>query len=165
MIHEFSYAVRLSRRFKCVNTPISVGVIMNSGRYLCISIPTIKCCNLSSYEEIPTCKSYSYEDPKYPCHQLQGHLCTWKSIERRNQIREVVNNIIFCWIHYNQGTIVNSLSSLRGFSQFDFSRKNLLSPPVYYVEIFNYNPIIEILSRLWCEVDCQINRVRKSPPH
>jgi len=89
-----------------------------------------------------------------------GYLCTWRS--RGNQIREVVNTIIFRRIHYNRVSIVNSLPP--PFSQFRFSRKNLLSLHVYYVEIFNYHPIMKILSRLWCEADYLINRIRNPPP-
>jgi len=85
---------------------------------------------------------------------------------RKGRIQEAVKTIIFCRTILTLGYyIVNSIPPPRGFSQFEFSRKNLLSPPVYCVKIFNYQPIIEIPSRLWCEIDCQINRVRKSPPH
>ena len=55
-IHGVRYAVRLSLRSKCVNTPISVEIVMNSGGYLCISIQTIWRSNLDSYEEITTCE-------------------------------------------------------------------------------------------------------------
>jgi len=58
-IHGVRYAVRLSLHSKCVNTPISVGVIMNSGSYIFISILTIRHSNLDSYEEITTCESCS----------------------------------------------------------------------------------------------------------
>ena len=78
---------------------------------------------------------------------------------------EVVNIIIFGRIHCNLETIVNSPQLSRGFFQFEFSRKTLLSLPVCCVEIFNYHPITKISSRLWCEVDGPINRVKKSPPH
>ena len=90
-----------------------------------------------------------------------GYLCTWRSIER---IREIVNTIIFRRIHYNRVSIVNSLPPPCSYYQLWFSRKNLLSLHVYYVEIFNYHPIMKILSRLWCEADYLINRIRNPPP-
>jgi len=131
-IHGDSYNVRLSPRSKSVNIFILVEVVRDSGGYLCISIPTIKHSNLSSYEKIATCKLCSYGDPKYSCHQLQCHrvFMHLEVVERMNWIREVVNTIIFRRIHCNLGTIVNSFPLFCGFSQFEFSRKNLLSQPV-----------------------------------
>ena len=49
-IHRVRHAVKLSPRSKCVNTPISVGTVMNGGGYLYISIAIIKHSNLGSYE-------------------------------------------------------------------------------------------------------------------
>jgi len=137
---------------------------MDSGGYLCISIPTIRRCYLSSYEEIATRKSCGYGDPKYLCHRLQSHMVFMHlDVHRKDdRIQEVINTIIFHKIHCNFGTILNS--PLLVVSQFGFSRKSLLSLPVCCIEIFNYHSIIEIPFRLWCEVDCSINRARKSPP-
>lgn len=78
---------------------------------------------------------------------------------------EFVNTRIFRRIYCNLKTIVNSLPPYRGFFQFGFPHKIFLSPSVYFAEIFNYYRKIEKLIRLWCEVDCPINCVRKSPPH
>jgi len=41
-IHGFSYAVKLSTSSKRYNAPTSMRVVMNSGRYLYMTIPTIK---------------------------------------------------------------------------------------------------------------------------
>jgi len=81
----------------------------------------------------------------------------------RKEIQGVVKTIIF---HRNIVTLgyCNEFCPSYDFSQFEFSRKNFLYLPVYCVEIFNYHPIIELPFRLWCEVDCPINRIRKSPP-
>ena len=128
-----------------------MGTIIDNGRYLWTSIPTIGHCNLSSWRksqhanhalmEIRNIHAINYNATMY--------LCTRKSIERGEGSREVVNTIIFCRIHCNFGTIVNSLSFSHGFSQFEFSRKNLLFSPVYWVEIFNYYSVIKTPSRLW----------------
>jgi len=50
LIHGVCHIVRISPRSKCFNTSISVGAAMDSGEYLCMSITTIKCRNVSSYE-------------------------------------------------------------------------------------------------------------------
>ena len=50
--------------------------IMDSSWYLCMTTPTIKLHDLSSYKEIITCKSCSYVDPKYlhpQWHSLGGY--------------------------------------------------------------------------------------------
>jgi len=106
-IHGISYAVKFSLRSKCFNTSISVGVVMGSGGYLCMSISIIKLWNLSSYKEITTCKSCSHGDLKYPHinYNATWYLCTWMSTKRRDRIREVVNTIIFCRIHCNLGIL------------------------------------------------------------
>ena len=70
-IHRFSYVVRSSPHSKRYNAPISMWVVMNSGRYLCVTIPTIKRRDLSGYEKITTCKSYRYRDPEFLRPQLQ----------------------------------------------------------------------------------------------
>ena len=85
-------------------------------------------------------------------------------LSRKEGIQEVVNTVIFHRIHCNLDTIVNSLPPSHDFSQFRFSCKNFLSPPVSCVKIFNYHLIIEIPFHLCYEVDCPLNHVRKSPP-
>jgi len=54
---RISYPARSSSRSKCYNAPTSMRIVMDSERYLCIMIPTIKRCDPGSYEEIPTSKS------------------------------------------------------------------------------------------------------------
>jgi len=49
----------------------SMWVVMDSIELLCMTIPTIKRCDLCSYEEPITCKSYSYGDLKFSHPQLQ----------------------------------------------------------------------------------------------
>ena len=55
MIHGFSYTARSSRHSKCYNAPTSIQTVIYSGRYLCMTIPTIKRRDLDSYEKITTC--------------------------------------------------------------------------------------------------------------
>jgi len=45
--------------------------VMDSGRYLCMTIPTIKRRDLGGYEEITKCKLCSYDDLKFSHPQLQ----------------------------------------------------------------------------------------------
>jgi len=42
---------------KCYNTPTSTRAIMDSGEYLCMTIPPIKRCDLGGYEKITMFKS------------------------------------------------------------------------------------------------------------
>ena len=53
---------------KYFSTPISVWVVIDSSEYLCISISSIMCYYLSSYEKITTCKSSGYGYPNNPHH-------------------------------------------------------------------------------------------------
>ena len=56
--------------------------VMDSCRYRCIIIPTIKRRDLGGYEEI-TCQSCSCSDPKYPCvHQLLSHVLIFLLLQR-----------------------------------------------------------------------------------
>ena len=48
------------------SAPILVRAVIDSSEYLCTSIPTVRHYYLNSYEEIATCKSCGYGDPKYP---------------------------------------------------------------------------------------------------
>ena len=96
-------------------------------------------------------------------HNATEYLYTWTSIEKRHHIREVETQ------EYSVEFIVTLnhsefSPSFPWFSQFGFSCKNPLFLSVYRAEIFNYHREIERHFRLWCEIDCPINCVRKSPP-
>jgi len=65
VIRGSSYFARSSLRFKRYNASISIWVVINSGGYLYMAIPTIKRRDLDGYKEIITYKSCSYVDPKY----------------------------------------------------------------------------------------------------
>ena len=52
-----SYAVKLSPHSKCYNTPPSMRVVIDSGRYLCMIILLIKRRDLNDYKEIITYRS------------------------------------------------------------------------------------------------------------
>jgi len=70
-IHGFSYAVTSFSRSKRYNASTSMRTVINSGGSLCMTIPTIKQRDLSSYKKIIICKSFSYVDPKYSHLQWQ----------------------------------------------------------------------------------------------
>ena len=75
-IARFTESVTLSDYPHVLNDPAPIfqwGIIMDSGGYLCTSIPTIRRYYLNSYEEITMCKSCGYGDPKYPCPQSQRY--------------------------------------------------------------------------------------------
>ena len=82
MIYGSSYAARSSPHSKCYKTSISMWALMNSGRYLCMAIPTIKRRELGSYKEIITCESYSHVDP-HPRRQLSEYKYFSFSIKKR----------------------------------------------------------------------------------
>ena len=71
MIHESGYAARSSTHSKYYNSPIPMRVVMNSGEYICMVIPTIKQRDLGGYKKIITCKSCSYIDSTYLHSQWQ----------------------------------------------------------------------------------------------
>jgi len=55
-IHGVSYAARSSPRFECYNIPTPTRAVMDSNN---------QGSDLGSYQEITTCESCSYRDPKY----------------------------------------------------------------------------------------------------
>jgi len=64
--------------------------------------------------------------------------------KEKDRTLEIVIAVQHYRIHCNFLKIVNSLPLPHGFSKFRFSRKNLLSLPIYCIEIFNYHMIIKI---------------------
>jgi len=97
---------------------------MNSSRYICISIPTIRRSNLNNYEKIATCKSYNYENLKYLRHQSQRHI-VFIHLEVHREKRETLEDETcskVLRIPYNHSDLVESLSlSLpHGFSLLEF---------------------------------------------
>ena len=70
VIHGFDQSVGSSRRSKRYNA-LSMRAVMDSSRYLCMTILVIKQQSLCDYEKIVTYKSCNYGDLMYLHHQRQ----------------------------------------------------------------------------------------------
>jgi len=96
---------------------MSVGTVIDSGRYLDMTIPTIKHNNLNSYTKIPTSKSCSYGDLRNQHRQLRPNnvLIPLEIHEEKEPggIEEIVNTTIQYEIDCNPSKYSEfSLSSL-----------------------------------------------------
>jgi len=66
VIRGFSHTTRSSPRSTCYNFTTAMRDVMNSSRYLCVTISTINQRDLDGYEKITTYKSCSYCNTQFP---------------------------------------------------------------------------------------------------
>ena len=128
--------------------------VMDSGKYLCITISKTKRRNLDGYEKITTCTSCSYGDPEFPRSQLQ--------------LQHVHIHLDLDWERYSLLITSENIThtSILWFPQ----TRILIFTPEVFGRHYTGAPGVKRCSFLFCAFD-RINQKHpiicgeKSPPH